>query len=44
MKTSKFSEEQVVKILEEGDKGEQTVDELCRKHGIHKQTYYGWRK
>jgi transposase-like protein len=44
MKTSKFSEEQVVKILEEGDKSEQTVDELCRKHGIHKQTYYGWRK
>jgi adenosylmethionine-8-amino-7-oxononanoate aminotransferase len=34
MKTSKFSEEQVVKILEEGEKGEQTVDELCRKHGI----------
>jgi putative transposase len=44
MKTSKFSEEQVVKILEEGEKGEQTVDELCRKHGIHKQTYYGWKK
>jgi len=44
MKTSKFSEEQIAKILEEGEQGGQTVDELCRKHGIHKQTYYGWRK
>jgi putative transposase len=44
MKTSKFTEEQVVKILEEGQSGEQTVEEVCRKHGIHKQTYYGWKK
>jgi putative transposase len=44
MKTSKFTEEQVVKILEEGQAGDQTVEEVCRKHGIHKQTYYGWRK
>jgi RHS repeat-associated protein len=40
MKTSRFSEDQVVKILDEGDNGEQIVDELCRKHGIHKH-YYG---
>lgn len=44
MKQSRFSEEQIVSILEEGQRGEQTVDEICRKHGIHKQTYYGWRK
>ena len=44
MKTSKFSEQQIVAILEEGQRGGQTVDELCRKHGIHKQTYYGWRQ
>ena len=44
MKTSKFTEEQVVKILEEGQSGEQTIEEICRKHGIHKQTYYGWKK
>jgi putative transposase len=44
MKQSRFTEQQIVKILEEGQKGEQSVDELCRKHGIHKQTYYGWRK
>ena len=20
------------------------MEEVCRKHGIHKQTYYGWKK
>ena len=44
MRQSKFSEQQIVAILEEGQRGEQTVEELCRKHGIHKQTYYGWRQ
>ena len=44
MKQSRFTEEQIVEILKEGERGETTVEEVCRKHGIHKQTYYGWRK
>jgi len=44
MKQSRFTEDQIVKVLEEGQAGEQTVEEICRKHGIHKQTYYGWKK
>lgn len=44
MKQSRFTDKQIVGILEEGQRGEQTIDELCRKHGIHKQTYYGWKK
>jgi putative transposase len=44
MKQSRFTEKQIVEILEEGQRGQQTVEELCRKHEIHKQTYYGWRK
>lgn len=44
MKQSRFTEEQMVEILKEGERGETTVEEVCRKHGIHKQTYYGWRK
>jgi putative transposase len=20
------------------------VEEICRKHGVHRQTFYGWRK
>lgn len=44
MKKSRFSEEQIVAVLQEGEQGQTTVDELCRKHGIHKQTYYGWKR
>lgn len=44
MKQRRFTEEQIVSILEEAQRGEQTVEEVCRKHGVHKQTYYGWRK
>lgn len=44
MKKSKFSEEQIVEILREGEKGEVTVEVLCRKHGLPTQTYYGWKR
>ena len=44
MKQSRFTEEQIVEIIKEGERGETTVEEVCRKHGIHKQTYYGWKK
>ena len=44
MRQSRFTEEQIVAILAEGQRGEQTVDELCRKHALQKATYYGWKK
>ncbi len=44
MRQSRFTEEQIVAILEEGQRGEQTVDELCRKHAVQKATYYSWKK
>lgn len=42
MKKSRFSEEQVVTILREG-RG-MKVKEVCAKHNISEQTYYGWKK
>lgn len=36
--------EEIVAILRESDRGESTVEELCRKHGITDQTYYRWKK
>ena len=42
MKRSRFTEEQVIKIIEEGKTGI-SLDELCRKHGISKPTYYNWK-
>lgn len=39
---SRFTEEQIIKILEEGRAGMKVL-ELCRKHGISDATYYTWK-
>ena len=43
MKRSKFTDEQVLKIVREGEAGRKVAD-LCRTHGITEQTYYRWRR
>lgn len=43
MKKSKFSEEQIIKILAEGKSGK-SVEEICREHKISNFTFYTWRK
>lgn len=42
MRTSKFSESQIVSILKEQEAGV-TVAEICREHGISQATFYKWR-
>jgi putative transposase len=44
MKTSTFTEEQIVQILREAETGEQTIGTVCRTHGISENTFYKWRK
>lgn len=42
MKQSKFSGEQIIRILKEVDAGAK-VTETCRKHVVSEATYYKWK-
>ena len=44
MKTSQHTAEQIVKILEQAERGEQTIGAVCREHAITEATFYRWRK
>lgn len=42
MRRTRFSEEQILAILREGEAGQKVAD-LCRTHGISEQSYYRWK-
>lgn len=42
MKQSRFSEEQIISILKENEKGVPAT-ELCRRHGMSSGTFYKWK-
>ncbi|HXG51088.1 MAG TPA: transposase, partial [candidate division Zixibacteria bacterium] len=42
MRGKRFSEEQIIAVLKEGEAGAKTAD-LCRRHGITQQTFYRWK-
>lgn len=43
MRRSRFSEEQIVGVLQEHAAGAATAA-LCRQHGISQQTFYRWKQ
>ena len=42
MRQLRFTEEQIIAILAEQDRGLKTA-EVCRKHGISPNTFYKWK-
>lgn len=44
MKKKRYSNEEIARILESGARTNKSVEEFCREHGVHPQTYYGWKK
>ena len=44
MKIRQFTEDQIIKLLQEGKKGEKSVEDLCREFGCSTASYYIWKK
>jgi len=42
MKKSRFTETQIIAILNEADQGAKVKD-ICRRHGISAATFYNWK-
>ena len=42
MKKSRFTEEQITVVLKQVELGV-PLEEICRKYGISKQTFYRWK-
>ena len=43
MQQSQFTDEQIVAILQQAEKGEKTVAEVCRQHNVSEKSFYRWR-
>ena len=44
MKKSRYSEEQIVRALQEQESGQKTIVLLCREFGIAQATFHKWKQ
>ena len=43
MQKTQFTDEQIVAILQQAEKGDKPIIEVCRQHNIAENTFYRWR-
>jgi putative transposase len=44
MKQTRFTEAQIVAILQEADANGVAIRDVCSRHGLSEQTFYRWRR
>ncbi len=44
MKQTRFTEAQIVGILQEADANGVAIRDVCSRHGLSEQTFYRWRR
>lgn len=44
MRKPKLTDEQIVAVLREAERGEKTVAEICKKAGVSEQSFCRWKK
>ncbi len=44
MKAGQYSDEQIVAILQQAEKGQTSIQALCREHNLSENTFYRWRQ
>jgi putative transposase len=44
MKANEFTQEQIIRILQQAEAGDKPIAEICRDAGIADVTFYRWRK
>lgn len=44
MKKGQYSDQQILAILQQAERAEKTITELCQEHNLTQNTFYRWRK
>jgi hypothetical protein len=44
MKKKRYTSEQIVAILGKAEKAEESIGEVCWRHGVSEATFYRWRR